>query len=205
MAAGRGPATPSGSGALLCPQCGAPLPPPGVGRFVVCEYCGASTEVPSPTSPLPSLPVDDELPGDSSTVPTPDEFPPSTSNMVFRAVVALVVVVVVIAVVVSISSQPSANSMPSSVPHCSVVIVSSAISGPAPFTATFTAQVTVPSGDSAGEPMWQFGPFPPLDVNFTYGSPVSHTWDSAGTYGVHVSVPDSSLQGCWNTTSVDVT
>jgi hypothetical protein len=124
--------------------------------------------------------------------------------MVLRAVLALVVLVVVIAVAVSISSQPQVNSMPSSVPHCSVAIEASATSGPAPFTATFTAQVTVPSGDSAGEPMWQFGPFPALDVNFTYGSPVNHTWDSDGSYGVHVSVPDSSLQGCWNTTSVDV-
>jgi hypothetical protein len=205
MAEGRGPGTPSGPGALLCPQCGAPLPPPGVGRFVVCDYCGASTEVSPPIPPQLFLdqPVVADLSEKSSIEPSPDELRRNTPIRVFGAVIALVVVIV-IAVAVSMTSQPQSNSTPSSVAHCSVNINASALSGPAPFTATFTAQVTVPSGVSAGQPMWQFGPIPPLDLNFTYGSPVNHTWDSDGTYGVHVSVPDSTGQGCWNTTSVDV-
>jgi len=191
---------------LICPQCGAPLPPPGLGRFVACEYCGVRTEVSRliPPQPVPSLPVDADLPGESSIEPSPDEFQRSTPIRFIGAVTALVVMVVVIAAVVSTTSQPPANTMPSSVEHCSVAINASAISGSAPFTATFTAQVTVPPGVSTGEPMWQFGPIPALDLNFTYGSPVTHTWDLDGTYGVHVSVPDSTGQGCWNVTNVDV-
>jgi hypothetical protein len=207
MAEGRAPALPSGPGVLICPQCGAPLPSPGLGRFVVCEYCGVRTEVSSLISPQPGppLPVDADLPGESSAEPSPDEFHWLTPNGIIGAVIAIVVVVVVIAVVISTTPQPQASSTASSVPHCSVAINASATSGPAPFTATFAAQVTVPPGVSAGQPMWQFGPVPALDLNFTYGSPVSHTWDADGTYGVHVSVPDSTGQGCWNTTTVDVT
>jgi hypothetical protein len=207
MAEGQGPATPSGPGALLCPQCGAPLPSPGLGRYVVCEYCGASTEVLPSISPDPLSDVssDADLPDDSSLEPPSDEFPRSAPAVVIGIFLALVLSAVLIGAALSMSSQPQGNSTSSSVAHCSVTINASALSGPAPFTATFTAVVTVPQWVSAGQPMWQFGPIPPLDLNFTYGTTVNHTWDSAGSYGVHVSVPDSTGQGCWDTTSVIVT
>ena len=104
------------------------------------------------------------------------------------------------------ASQPLPSSAGSPVAHCSVMINASATSGPAPFTATFTAQVTAPPGVSTSEPMWQFGPFGPgFDLNYTYGSTVTHTWNTNGSYGVHVSVPDSTGQGCWTTMSINVT
>ncbi|HTZ61571.1 MAG TPA: hypothetical protein VMC82_02860 [Thermoplasmata archaeon] len=54
--------------------------------------------------------------------------------------------------------------------------------------------------------MWQFGPFPPgLDLNYTDGTTVTHTWDASGSFGVHVTVPDTSLQGCWAAMNVNVT
>jgi hypothetical protein len=119
-------------------------------------------------------------------------------------VIAIVLIAIVIAAFAT--SQPQSISGGSSVAHCSVAINASATSGPAPFTATFTAEVTAPPGDYASEPMWQFGPFPPgFDLNFTYGSNVTHTWNTNGSYGVHVSVPDSSGQGCFASMSVNVT
>jgi hypothetical protein len=96
---------------LICAQCGAPLPPPGLGRFVACEYCGVHADVSRliPPQPVPSLPVDADLPGESFIEPSPDEFQRSTPIRFIGAVIALVVMVVVVAVVVSTTLHPPAN------------------------------------------------------------------------------------------------
>lgn len=44
-----------------------------------------------------------------------------------------------------------------------------------------------------------------MDLNYTYGSTAAHMWNTSGSYGVHVTVPDSTGQGCWTTMSVNVT
>jgi hypothetical protein len=191
--------------AFSCPRCGAPLPIPADDGFVTCEYCGVRTEVSSlvPPQRLPAPAEETSPPLEPPLESTGDDFRSGSLSYTVRVVIAIVVIVIVIAVFAA--SQPPSNSGGPSVAHCSVAINASATSGPAPFTATFTAEVTAPPGDTTSEPMWQFGPFPPLDLNFTYGSTVTHTWNTSGSYGVHVSVPDSSLQGCFATMSVDVT
>lgn len=130
--------------------------------------------------------------------------PRGISSYLVRVVLAIVLIAVVLAVIAA--SQPPSNPSGSSVAHCSVTIKATATSGPAPFTATFTADVTAPPGVTTSEPEWQFGPFGSgLDFNYTYGSTVTHSWNTSGSYGVHVTVPDSSGQGCWTTMSVNVT
>lgn len=192
--------------AFTCPRCGAPLPTPAEDGFVTCSFCGVRTEVSSRVPPQrpPTPPAETlsslELPIDSAG----DDIRSGSRSTLVRVVIAVVVIAIIIGVVAT--AQSPSNSSGSSVAHCSVAINASATAGPAPFTATFTAEVTAPTGDSTGVPMWQFGPFPPgLDVNYTYGSTVTHTWDTSGSYGVHVSVADSSEQGCYATMSVNVT
>ena len=192
--------------AFACPRCGAPLPIPAEDGFVTCEYCGVRTVVSSlvPTD-RPPTPAEENFPSLGPLLESSeDDFQarrPSTIVGVGIAVVAIVIIIAVFA-----ASQPQSNAGGPSVANCSVAINASATSGPAPFTASFTAEVTAPPGDNAGEPIWQFGPFPPgFDLNFTYGSTVTHTWNTNGSDGVHVSVPDSSGQGCFATMSVNVT
>lgn len=192
--------------AFTCPRCGAPLPLPREGGFVTCDYCGVRSKVSRLVPPhvVPSPPVEAARPLEPPLQSTDDDFRGRGLSSIVGVVFAIVVIVVVIALFAT--SQSQSNSAGSSVAHCSVTINATATSGPAPFTATFTAEITAPSGDTTSEPMWQFGPFPPgVDLNFTYGSTVTHTWNTTGSYGVHVSVPDSSLQGCWATMSVNVT
>jgi hypothetical protein len=192
--------------AFSCPRCGAPLPSPAEDGFVTCEYCGVRTEVSSLVPPQRlSTPSEETFPPPEPPLQsTGDDFRSSRPSYIVRAVIVIVVIVIII--VVLAASQPQSNSSSPSVAHCSVAINASATSGPAPFTATFTAEVTAPPGDTTSEPMWQFGPFPPgFDLNYTYGSTVTHTWNASGSYGVHVSVADSSLQGCFATMSVNVT
>ncbi|HYA70674.1 MAG TPA: PKD domain-containing protein [Thermoplasmata archaeon] len=202
------PSTVVRQGALTCPRCGAPLPLAEEDGFVTCGYCGVRTKVSKiiPPQRIPS-PAEEAayLPEPPLTSTEDDSLWGDRVNIV-RAVIAIVVIVAVIAVAVLASSPPQTNPAGASVAHCSVTINASATSGPAPFTATFAAQVTAPPGVTTNEPMWQFGPFGPgIDVNFTYGVTVTHTWNTNGTYGVHVTVPDSTGQGCWTTMSVDVT
>ena len=201
------PSTTPGQAGLTCPRCGAPLPRPGEDGFASCTYCGVRTEV-SPSS----RPQREPFPPEAATPPREppldwaedDDFGGDSSH-VGRVVIALVAIVLIIAIAAFATSQPQSNSTGSAVAHCSVSINASAMSGPAPFTATFTADVTTPPGDSAGGPMWQFGPFGGgFDLNYTYGSTVTHTWDTSGTYGVHVTVEDSSGLGCWTAINVDV-
>jgi len=192
--------------AFSCPRCGAPLPLPAGDGFVTCEYCGVRTAVSSLVPPQhpPTLPEETFPPLEQPPQSTGDDFRGGSPSYIVRVVIAVVVIVIVIAAFAA--SQPQSNSSGSPVAHCSVAINASATSGPAPFTATFTAEVTAPPGDSTSEPMWQFGPFPPgFDLNYTYGSNVTHTWNTSGSYGVHVTVPDSSLQGCFAAMSVNVT
>jgi hypothetical protein len=210
MADGTDPPTAPKQVAFSCPRCGAPLPLPAGDGFVTCEYCGVRTEVSSlvPPQHLPTPPEETYPPPEPPLEATGDDYRGGSRSIFVRAVGVFVVIVIVIAVVAALQSQsqPQSNSGGSSVEHCSVAINASATSGPAPFSATFTAEVTAPPGDNTGVPMWQFGPFPPgFDFNFTYGSTVTHTWNTTGSYGVHVSVPDSSLQGCYTTMSVNVT
>ena len=202
------PSTAGKQAVLTCPQCGAPLPLPEGGRFVTCAYCGVRTEVskliPSHPEPLPPE-------GNAGAPPPPFESTEDDDGWddgikLARVVVALVMIAVIVGVLAYAASPHQSNPTSSSTAHCSVAIDASATSGSAPFTATFTAQVTAPPGVSTGGPQWQFGPFGPgFDLNFTYGSTVSHTWNSTGTFGVHVTVPDSTGQGCWTTMSVEVT
>lgn len=192
--------------ALACPRCGAPLPIPGADGFATCEYCGVRTIVSGfvPPERRPSPPEETFLPFDSPPQSTGHDSQSDAPSYIIRAVIIIVTIVVIFAAFAA--SQPQSNSGGPSVANCSVAINASATSGPAPFTATFTAEVKTPPGDVAGDPMWQFGPFlTGLDINYTYGPTVSHTWSTNGSYGVDVSVPDSSLQGCWTTMSVTVT
>jgi lysine biosynthesis protein LysW len=192
--------------AFSCPRCGAPLPIPADDGFVTCDYCGVRTEVSSlvPPQRLAAPPEETLPPQEPPPLSTGDGFRSGSPLYIVRIVMVVVVIVIVIAVFAA--SQPQSNSGSPSVAHCSVAINATATSGPAPFAATFTAEVAAPPGDTTSEPMWQFGPFPPgFDLNFTYGYSVTHTWNTSGSYGVHVSVPDSSLQGCYATMSVNVT
>lgn len=200
----------AGSGATwTCPRCGAPLPRPGADGFSVCEYCGVRTEVSTaaPAQLIPSRSEDLASPPGPSFESDDEDFGGGTPNRLVRGLILVAVLVVVF--VVFAATQPAstpAGSTSSSAPHCSVTISASATSGPVPFTATFTAEITSPAGDSTSEPMWQFGPFPPgYDINFTYGNPVTHTWDTSGSFGVHVSVPDSTGQGCYYDMSINAT
>jgi hypothetical protein len=184
------------------------LPIPAEDGFVTCEYCGVRTEVSSlvPPQRLPTPPEETFPPLEPPLQSTGDDLRSGSPSYIARIVIAIVVIVIVIAVFAASQPQSSPAGSGSPVAHCSVTINASATSGPAPFTATFTAEITAPPGDSTSEPMWQFGPFPPgFDLNFTYGSTVTHTWTTSGSYGVHVSVPDSSLEGCFATMSVNVT
>jgi len=197
-----------GQAVLTCPQCGAPLPLPGRDGFVTCEYCGVRTEFSKLIIPprAPSPPEEAAVPLEPPLEPTEDDSQWGDGINIVRVVIAIVAILVVIAAFYYTAPQPQSNTNGASVAHCSVTINASATSGPAPFTATFTAEVTVPPGVTTGDPMWQFGPFPPgFDLNYTYGSTVSHTWTTNGSYGVHVTVPDSTGQGCWTSMSVDVT
>jgi hypothetical protein len=192
--------------AFTCPRCGAPSPIPSEDGFVTCGYCGVRTKVsslvPPPRGPAP--PLESFPPLEPPPQSTGDDLRRGSRSYIVGVVIAIVMIAIVIAAFAT--SQPQSISGGSSVAHCSVAINASATSGPAPFTATFTAEVTAPPGDTTSEPMWQFGPFPPgFDLNYTYGSNVTHTWNTNGSYGVHVSVPDSSLQGCFATMSVNVT
>ncbi|HYA70364.1 MAG TPA: PKD domain-containing protein [Thermoplasmata archaeon] len=193
---------------LICPRCGAPLPLPGWDGFVTCGYCGVRSEV-SRLHPAPRVPAPPEETGpplEPPLQPTEGDYRWGGSSTIVRAVIALILIGLAVAAVVFAGGQPGSSPAGSYVAHCSVTIEASATSGPAPFTATFTADVTTPPGVSTSEPMWQFGPFGPgFDLNYTYGSSVTHTWDTNGSYGVHVTVPDSTGQGCWTTMSVDVT
>lgn len=191
---------------LTCPRCGAPLPRPGEDRFVTCGYCGVRTEISGSAAPqsAPSLPEVAGRPIESPYPSTEGDVQRGGRSYIVPPVAAVVVIVAVIAVFAA--SQPPSNAAGTSVAHCSVTINASATSGPTPFTATFTAQVTAPPGVTTSDPEWQFGPFGPgFDFNYTYGTTVTHTWTATGSYGVHVTVPDSSSQGCWATMSVNVT
>lgn len=159
--------TAAGKAALTCPRCGAPLPLPGEDGFVTCDYCGVRTEVSSlvPLQREPPPPAEAVRRSEPPFPSSEDGFPRRNLLYIAGGVVAMVVVFVVIIAMVA-PSQPFSNSAGSSVAHCSVTINASATSGPAPFSATFTAQVTAPPGVSTSEPMWQFGPFGPgLDLN----------------------------------------
>ncbi len=195
--------------AFTCPRCGAPLPLPGEDGVVTCDYCGVRTEVSRlvPPQRVPSPPVEAARALEPPLQSTEDDFRRGSPSYIVRVVLAAVVIGVVIALfAVFAPSQPQPNSAGPSVAHCSVAINASATSGPAPFTATFTAEITAPPGVFTSTPEWQFGPFPPgFDLNYTYGSTVTHTWNTSGSFGVHVSVPDSTGQGCWATMSVNVT
>jgi hypothetical protein len=195
-------------GALTCPKCGAPLPLFGDTGYFTCVYCGVSTKVtdliPAVQTSLP--PKDPGLSWEPPFDSTKDYDKPQGPSYRTRAVIAVVVIAIFVAIGVYASSQNPSNAGVPSVAHCSVSISPSATTGPAPFTASFTAEITLPAGDSASEPMWQFGPFGGgFDLNYTYGTTVNHTWNTEGSFGVHVSVPDSSGQGCWATMSVNVT
>lgn len=201
------PSAATSQAGLTCPRCGAPLPVPGADGFVTCAYCAVRTEVSElvPNQPRRLLPEEAALPPEPPLPPAEDVFRRGSPFYAVRAVLVIVVVVVAL-VALFVASQPPANVTGPSVANCSVSINASATSGPAPFAATFTADVTAPPGDIPSTPMWQFGPFGPgFDFNYTYGSTVTHTWNAQGSYGVHVTVPDSSLQGCWSTMSVNVT
>ena len=210
MGEGTDPPLPSKEVAFTCPRCGAPLPASTDSGFVTCEFCGVRTNVSSllPPQLFTTSPSGEFLPPGPVPEPTEDD-DDDTGDSSYRlriVIVIAMVAVLVVGLVLYSSAQPQPTSGGSSVAHCSVTINASAISGPAPFTATFTADITTPAGDSAGQPMWQFGPFPPgFDLNYTYGSPVTHTWDSAGSFGVHLTVPDSSGQGCYADMSITVT
>lgn len=193
-----------------CPRCGAPLPLPAQDGFATCDYCGTRTAISSlvpAQRPLASAPVAAFPPSEPPPESTEDDFGGRSGSYAVRVVAVIVAVAIAVAALAAFSAtQPSSPSSSPSVPHCSVAINPSATSGPAPFTATFTANITTPPGDFTNEPMWQFGPFPSgIDLNFTYGSTVTHTWNSEGSFGVHVTVPDSSGQGCYSTMSVTVT
>ena len=202
------PATPSPAPST-CPQCGAPLPPPSADGWATCAYCGVRTELSQGVPLLPAFSsAADSVPTIDPIIDTAEDNTPEGSPFTLGRLVFVVVVVVILLVLFAVSQAASNSSVSqgSPVASCSVAISPSATSGPAPFTASFTAVVTTPSGDSVGEPMWQFGPFPSgLDLNYTYGTTVTHTWDTNGTYGVHVSVPDSSLQGCSAGININVT
>jgi len=202
------PSTAVGQAVTTCPRCGAPLPLPGRDGVATCEYCGVRTTYSKLIAPqrVPLPPEEAAGPLEPPLEPTEDDIGGRGPVSVARVVLAIVAIGVIIALAVFATSPPQSNPAGSSVAHCSVTINASAISGPAPFTATFSAQVTSPAGVTTGQPMWQFGPFPTgFDLNFTYGTTVTHTWNTTGSYGVHVSVPDSTGQGCWSTMSVDVT
>jgi len=189
---------------MTCPQCGAPLPLPEDDGFVTCGYCGVRTRFSrlSPTLPSPFTRLE---PADPYVPPENDSSWEDRMPYV-RIAVAIALLVIFVAIVSFAGSQTPSTSVGTTVAHCSVAINASATSGPAPFTANFSANVTTPPAVSAGEPRWQFAPFPPgLDYNFTDGWTVTHTWTTAGSYGVHVSVPDSTGQGCWDVISVQVT
>jgi len=203
------PGTVPASAALKCPKCGAPLLVVGPDGYANCAYCGVRSKVSTPadSGPLPSFEADADESDDADAEPeygSEDSWGRRNPFYIVRVAIAIVGLVVVIVILATSSTPATPSASGPTVGSCSVAIEATATSGPAPFTATFTANVTTPPGDYASEPMWQFGPFTQLDVNFTYGSSVSHTWNSPGTYGVHVSVPDSSGQGCWTTTTVDV-
>ncbi len=193
---------------LTCPRCGAPLPSPGADGFVTCEYCSVRADV-SKSPPLQrgnTPPAEVAHPPEPPLQSTEGDFRSGSSSYAVRIGIIAAVVLVTVAVVFAASQFQSSPAGISSAARCSVTIDASATSGPAPFTATLTANVTAPNGDTTGEPMWQFGPFPPgFDLNYTYGSTVTHTWDSSGSFGVHVSVPDSSGQGCYYDMSINVT
>jgi len=194
---------------MTCPRCGAPLPLPGEDGFATCGYCGVRTALVRSSPPEPArIPPDWEDYGREPPLTTDeDDVPWRNRYTPIRVGFAIVVIIVTLAVVAYASSQPSISTPAgAAVAHCSVAINASATTGPAPFTASFTAELTTPPGVSTGEPMWKFGPFPAgPDLNFTYGATVSHTWDTNGSYGVIVSVPDSTGQGCWSSMNVDVT
>lgn len=197
----------AGSSSWTCPRCGAPLPVRAYDRTVTCDYCGVRTEVSRllPRPPAPFSVGETGPPPESPPEESPDDVRMGGPSYRVRAVIAIAVVVAVLIAVIGGLLLPSSTPGPSVTP-CSVTINASSDSGPAPFTATFTANVTAPPGVTTTEPEWQFGPFGPgLDFNFTYGSTVTHTWDTSGSFGVHVTVPDSTLTGCWATMSVNVT
>lgn len=194
---------------LTCPRCGAPLPLPSADGFVTCDYCGVRTELPQ-SVPRVGAPEDApfSLPLITPELESRDDEPRSDRPYyIVRVAIAVVILVVLfVGAAATESSSNSPDSQGSPVASCSVAIDASSNSGPAPFTATFSAVVTTPPGDIASEPMWQFGPFPSgFDLNYTYGNMVTHTWDTSGNYSVDVSVPDSTGQGCWSATSVSVT
>lgn len=209
MAGGTSPPVPPEKVPFTCPRCGAPLPTIADSGFVTCDFCGVRTDISSLLPPrLFPTPIDGQYqPPALPPEPAEDDSGAGGSSYAVRVVVAIIAVLILIAAVALFAaSPPQSTSTGSSTPHCSVAINASAASGAAPFTATFTAEITAPAGDSTGQPMWQFGPFPSgPDLNFTYGSSVTHTWGTAGSYGVHVSVPDSTGQGCYTTMSVTVT
>jgi len=196
---------------LTCPQCGAPLPLPGVDGFVTCAFCGVRTEFSQLIIPprVPSSPEPEVIPFEPPPGSVEDDTSWGHGIPIVRVVVAIVAIATIIVVIATFyyaAPQPQSNTAGTPVAHCSVTINASATSGPAPFTATFTAVVATPPGVTTGDPMWQFGPFPPgFDLNFTYGSTVTHTWVTNGSFGVHVSVPDSTGQGCWTSMIVNVT
>lgn len=206
MVEGTDPSAAGTQVAWTCPRCGAPLPLPGKDGFVTCDFCRVRTEVASLALPRPvaPAPVETASPLEPPFQLTEDDSGEGSHSFIVR-VIAIVAIVVVLGVIVASQPQSGSAGVPEA-PHCSVTINASSTSGPAPFTATFTAEVTAPPGDFTSVPEWQFGPFGTgIDLNYTYGSTVSHTWDSSGSFGVHVSVPDSSGQGCWTTMSVNVT
>jgi hypothetical protein len=193
---------------LTCPRCGAPLPQPTWDGFATCAYCGVRTEIYRPVeTPPPTVPFAyDDTPSAQPPRWSGEDVPDHRPHSLVAAAVAFVVIFGLLVAYAALQPQSSGSGTGAPVAHCSVVINASASSGPAPFTGTFSADISTPPGDSAGDPMWQFGPFPPgFDLNYTYGTTVTHTWDTNGTYGVHVTVPDSSLQGCWTATTITVT
>lgn len=173
-----------GGGTWTCPRCGAPLPSAGADGFATCDYCGVRTQVSQrvPTQLMRSGPEELASPPGLSFESDDEGFGGGDHPYLFRGVIAVALLVVLFVVIAATQPVPTPVGPSPSTPHCSVTISASATSGPAPFTATFTAEITRPAGVSTGEPMWQFGPIPPLDTHYTVGNPVTHTWITSGTW-----------------------
>jgi PKD repeat protein len=193
--------------ALTCPQCGAPLPALETGEYVTCEYCGVSSEVAKLLPALTTVATQEED-TPPPTEPSSDFEEPvnSDSNPIylFRVVGAIIVLCVIIGAFALYQSQTTQTG--STAGDCDATIVASTTSGPAPLTVTFTANVTAAPGTSNISPEWQFGPFGTgFDWNYSYGFTVNYTWNTPGSYGVHLSVADNPGPGCYASMTVNVT
>jgi hypothetical protein len=186
---------------IICPKCGAPLPPADKDGFVTCSFCGVRSHSAdlAPTRDEPIIPNRyAETDRDADTMPDDDIFDSDENDYGgssggairwLRLVVSVVVFVIMIAI---FASSYQSQSSPSVGDYCSASIVASPSAGYAPVTVYFNASVTGGTDDS---PSWEFGPNFSFE-NMTWGWSVEYTFTSPGSYGVHLSVADQDGPGC---------